>query len=77
MVSTPAMAHKDPTIFPQTPTGLRKGNVISSYDDSFSSLLAIFFYKEKEKRRMVGTSSGKCCCVCCEGRKSFHFNYLN
>ena len=26
MVSTPAMAHKDPTIFPHTPTGLRMGN---------------------------------------------------
>ena len=26
MVNTPAMAHKDPTIFPQTPTGLRMGN---------------------------------------------------
>ena len=24
MVSTPAMAHKDPTIFPHTPTGLQK-----------------------------------------------------
>ena len=26
MVNTPAMAHKDPTIFPHTPTGLRMGN---------------------------------------------------
>ena len=24
IVSTPAMAHKDPTIFPHTPTGLEK-----------------------------------------------------
>lgn len=26
MVNTPAMAHKDPTIFPHTPTGLKIGN---------------------------------------------------
>jgi len=24
MVRTPAMAHKEPTIFPQTPTGLKE-----------------------------------------------------
>ena len=27
IVSTPAMAHRDPTIFPHTPTGLLRGNI--------------------------------------------------
>ena len=45
MVSTPAMAHKDPTIFPHTPTGLQKiiNERFNSVSCKFRLILQILF----------------------------------